>query len=299
MPTFTTLEPIALTVRFASGSLIIDGSQRDTTTVDVRPGNPSSSADVEHAAATVVEQRGDQIVVIAPDSGGWFARTPKLDIQVFVPRGSMATIDAKSASLELTGDLGGTVVTSASGDVRAAHVVELSARTASGDVWCHRVDGNAKVTTASGDIWIEAIGGRAELGSASGDVTASRVGGDVEVRTASGDVSLGTVDGSMSARTASGDVGVASVWRGNIAVESASGDVSIGIAEGTTAWLDVQSLTGDVSSTLDAADAPDGDTGTVSVRAHTRTGDVVIRRAPPRSQPEADHTTTDSWEGTS
>lgn len=299
MPTFTTPQPVALTVQFAAGSLLVDGSERNVTTIEVRPENPSSSADVEHAAATVVEQRGDEIVVIAPKSHGLFGRTPKLDIQIAAPRGTAASVNAQSASIEVTGELGRTAVNSASGDLRAANVAELSARMASGCVSCGRVDGDAEVTTASGDIRVETIGGRAVLATASGDVIVARVGSDVELRTASGDVSFGAIGGSMSARTASGDVAVATVWHGTVGFDSASGDISIGIAEGTTAWLDVQSLTGDVSSTLDAAEAPSDDAGTVTVRAHSLSGDIVIRRAPPRPEPDADRTTIDTQGGTS
>jgi hypothetical protein len=42
----------------------------------------------------------------------------------------------------------------------------------------------------------------------------------------------------------------------------------------------VQSLSGSVSSDLDAADAPGDDAATVSIHAHTLSGDVHVRRAP-------------------
>ena len=56
MSTFTTPGPAALTVRFAAGRLVVntagDGESAATTTVEVRPANPDSTTDVEHAAAT-------------------------------------------------------------------------------------------------------------------------------------------------------------------------------------------------------------------------------------------------------
>ena len=77
-----------------------------TTVVDVRPANPDSAADVEHAAATYVEQRGDTIEVIAPTSKGWFGRNPRLDIRAVVPPRSRVDVDVKSADVQLAGELG-------------------------------------------------------------------------------------------------------------------------------------------------------------------------------------------------
>src|SRR5262245_56847475 len=282
MSTFTTPGPAALTVRFAAGRLVVNASGDDdsvTTSVEVRPANPDSTTDVDHAAATMVEQRGDTIEVIAPPAKGWFGRSPRLDIRAVVPAHSRVDADVKSADVELLGNFGRVAVSTASGDVSIGHVAELSARTASGDLACRSVGGDANVTTASGDARLDDVAGSAQLSSASGDVAIGRVQGDARVRTASGDVGLGRTGGSISARTASGDVRVGSVRTGTVQIDSASGDVEIGVAAGTAAWLDVQSLSGSVSSALDASDAPGDETDTVSIHAHTLSGDVHIRRA--------------------
>jgi hypothetical protein len=283
MHTFTTPGPAALTVRFAAGRLTVrtdDNADQGTATVDVRPANPDSSADVDHAAATVVEQRGDTIEVIAPAVKGWFGRNPRLDVTAVVPAGTRVDADVKSADVELHGQLARVAVSSASGDLAIEHAAELSVRTASGDVACRTVGADASVTTASGDVRLDAVGGFAELSSASGDVDVTRIDGDARVRTASGDVVLREVGGSVSTRTASGDVRVGSVRRGVVEIDSASGDIEVGIAAGTAAWLDAQTLSGSVSSSLDAADAPGDAADTVSVHAHSLSGDVHIRRAP-------------------
>jgi DUF4097 and DUF4098 domain-containing protein YvlB len=283
MTTFTTPGPAALTVRFAAGRLVVktagDGESADTTTVEVRPANPDSTTDVEHAAATTVEQHGDTIEVIAPTAKGWFGRSPRLDIRAVVPSHSRVDADVKSADVELLGDYGRVAISTASGDVSIEHASELSARTASGDLACRSVAGDANVTTASGDARLDAVSGSAQLSTASGDVAVGRVEGDARVRTASGDVGLGHSGGSVSARTASGDVRVGSVRTGTVQIDSASGDVEIGVATGTAAWLDVQSLSGSVSSALDSTDAPGDETDTVSIHAHTLSGDVHLRRA--------------------
>lgn len=66
---------------------------------------------------------------------------------------------------------------------------------------------------------------------------------------------------------------------GTVEIDSASGDILIGVAGGTAAWLDVHSLSGDITSELEGADAPDEDAPTVTIRGRTLSGDVAIRRA--------------------
>ena len=99
------------------------------------------------------------------------------------------------------------------------------------------------------------------------------------MRSASGDVAVREADGSVNVRTASGDVRIESVRRGTVEIDSASGDVDVAVAVGTAAWLDVQALSGSVSSSLDPTDAPGDDAETVSIHAHTLSGDIRIRRA--------------------
>jgi putative adhesin len=283
MRAFTTLGPPALTVRFATGRLAVRTAEGDedatTVTVDVRPANPDSTADVEHAAATVVEQRGDTIVVTAPSSRGWFGRQPRLDILAVVPAKTGLDVDVKSADVKLSGELGRVAVDAASGDIVIDHAAELAVRTASGDVTCNSVAGDGSVSSASGDAHVRSIAGSGELSTASGDVRVDRVDGDIRVRSASGDIGLGRVGGSATARTASGDVRIASVRRGDVDVDSKSGDVEIGVPFGTAAWLDVSSVSGSVSSALDASDAPGDEVERVTIRARSISGDVRLRRA--------------------
>jgi len=279
MKTFTTPSPVALTVKFADGSLQILAEDRDTTTVDVAPANASNAGDVDHAAGTTVEQRGNEILVIAPDTKRWFGRTPKLDVRIAMPVDSSATLFVESADIRLTGRLGDTDINTASGDIQFEHVGSITASTASGDIRGSAVAADAKFKSASGDVRVDHVGGTADAMTASGDLLLPAVGGGAHVRTASGDAGLGIVGGSVEAKTASGDIRIESVQHGTVEIDSASGDVWIGIAQGTAAWLEVQSLSGDVTSELDGTDAPDDDAPAVTVRARSLSGDVAIRRA--------------------
>ena len=136
------------------------------------------------------------------------------------------------------------------------------------------------INTASGDLRVDSIGGSAELATASGDVDVNHVAGDARIRSASGDVEVRAADGSVSVRTASGDIRIGVVRRGVVEIDSASGDVAVGVATGTAAWLDVQALSGGVSSSLEPSDSPGDDAETVSIHAHTLSGDIRVHRAP-------------------
>lgn len=279
MPTYTTPEPVALLVRFDSGQLTIIASDRTDTIVDVQPSKPSSDIDVEHAENTVVEQHGNQIRVIAPDVKKRFLRSPSIDVVVELPTRSDVTGMVAAADARVIGEIGSVSITTASGDVAVERSASCSISVASGDVACDQTSGDLAIKSASGEVRFTSVGGNATLTSASGNIFGLKIDGDVELRTASGDISIDWVGGSATARTASGDLRLAGVRRGTVEADSASGDLTIGVAEGSAAWLDVNSLTGDVSSSLEDSGPPLEGTDVVSIHARTLSGDIVIRRA--------------------
>ena len=124
---YTTPGPAALTVRFASGDLRIEATDRPDVEIDVEP-HGSSSADRELADATVVEQVGNEIRIIAPDSKGWLRRSASLRVRASVPTGTATRIAVESADVVLTGTLGALDITTASGDVAAERAVVVRAR---------------------------------------------------------------------------------------------------------------------------------------------------------------------------
>lgn len=278
MPSFSTPEPVQLTVRNQSGEVVLEASPREDTTVDVQPQNPGRDLDVDFAERTRVEHADDRILVEVPKPG-MLGRAGAVLIRVALPEGSDAKVHVASAEIHATGRLGDVELNSASGEITLEEVGALRANTANGDVQCRAAGGDVKVNTASGDISVLEIAGRAEVSTASGDVEIREVGGDLKLNTASGDASVGTAHGSVTVKTASGDVRVKSVEQGRFSADGASGDVMVGVAEGTAAWLDVNSLSGDVASRLEQADRPGPDEKTVEIRVRTLSGDVMVTRA--------------------
>jgi DUF4097 and DUF4098 domain-containing protein YvlB len=177
------------------------------------------------------------------------------------------------------GELGTCKVKTSMGTIRLDATGELRASTSFGDVTVDRVTGDAEVTTSSGDIRLGEVHGSAVVKNSNGTTEVDRVSGDVRAKSSNGNVRIGRVGGGVNARTANGDVRVAEVGRGEVVVETATGELEVGIAEGVAAWLDVSTKFGSVRSSLSSTDRPDPTDGTVSVRARSSFGDIVLRRA--------------------
>jgi hypothetical protein len=278
MPTFPTPEPITLRLKLNSGEAHLSAGPRTETEVEVLPTNPSHTPDVETAEHTAVHHRDGVVVIEAPDDRR-FGRTGSVRVRVSLPEGSAIRGSVASADVHVDGQVGAVEMHSASGDLHIDHAGDVTVQTASGDVFCRQVDGEAKVQTASGDLQIATVSGRAQVSTASGDARLDEVIGDLRLQGASGDLQVGTVGGSVEAKTASGDVRIGSVRQGEVSVDAASGDIQVGVAEGTTAWLELSSLSGDVTSALDEADEPGDSQLTVSVPARTLSGNISIVRA--------------------
>ncbi|MFF5209019.1 DUF4097 domain-containing protein [Streptosporangium sp. NPDC000396] len=279
MPVFQTSGPVTLDVKLPAGDLNITATSREDTAVEVRPANPSRSADVKCADKTRVEYVDGTIYVEAPEPQLSLGRPPKLEILVGLPEGSRIDFAAASADTRMTGRLGDVTVTTASGDVRIDRCTGLAVRTESGDVTCDVTEGSARVRTSSGRISLREMYGEAEVTTASGKIDLGTVGGDATVKSASGDVRIRTAGGSVQVKSASADVTVESVARGNLSITSSSGDVKVGVARGTSAWLDVSSVSGDVDSSLERTDQPADGEDKVELHVRTMSGDISITRA--------------------
>jgi DUF4097 and DUF4098 domain-containing protein YvlB len=279
MPVFQTPGPVALQVRFPAGSLQIVATPREDTVVEVRPANPSRSADVEGAEQTRVEHLDGTIVVTTPERRLSLGRGPNLEILIGLPEESRVDFTTASADVRVTGRLGEVTAKSASGDIRIDYCTGLSAKTASGDVICDVTEGDAWVKTASGDVSLRDVHGEATVTTASGRSDLGTVGGAATIRTASGRSRIRAAGDSVQAKSASADVTVESVVRGSVMINTASGDVEIGVASGTSAWLDISSTSGGVVSSLDQADQPSDSGEQVEIHSRTQSGDISIVRA--------------------
>jgi hypothetical protein len=280
MPAFPTPGPVTLFVRFPAGDLDITATPREDTVVEVRPANPSTSADVRLAEEFRVEYVDGTVFVEAPKRLLSTGHTSTMRIIVGLPEGSQVDFGTAAADTRMTGSLGEVVARTASGNVRVDRCATFDAHTATGDVICDVIEGDAHVKTASGDIGLREIHGETSITTASGSIDLGAAHGATVVKAASGNVRIRRAGESVQVKGATTDVTVESVVRGNVSINTASGDARVGVAVGTSAWLDVFSLSGNIASSLEQTDHPD-DGEKAEIHIKTLSGDISITRTPP------------------
>ncbi|WIY02371.1 DUF4097 family beta strand repeat-containing protein [Amycolatopsis mongoliensis] len=280
MPVFPTPEPITATIDVSVADVRIVAGERADTTVEVTPADPGDNEDVKAAARTRVEFAHGELLVKGPKyvTKLW-GKAGALHVTVELPAGSRVNATSAMGDFRVSGRVGDSRFKTSVGDIHLDESTRLEAHTATGDVTVERASGHAEIGTGSGELRIREIDGTAVLKNSNGETRVHEVTGDVRVNTANGDILVDLAHAGVHAKTASGDIRVGEVVRDRVVLETAVGEIEVGIREGSAAWLELNSLTGSVRNTLSATDGPGGSTETVEVKAHTYTGDIVIRRA--------------------
>jgi DUF4097 and DUF4098 domain-containing protein YvlB len=83
----------------------------------------------------------------------------------------------------------------------------------------------------------------------------------------------------VATRTRMGDIRISEVRCGDVVVETVFGQIEVGIRDGIPAWLDLDTVFGEVDSRLDAVEAPASDEQAVKVRVRATHGDVKVYRS--------------------
>jgi hypothetical protein len=269
--TFDTPGPTSLYVEIGAGDVAIRADQESGTTVEVTG---------DDADQVTVEQRGDRIVVIAPQQrAGFFSRSGKLDVRITCPHDSELATQLGSADLVVTGVIGKAVLKAGSGDtdVEAAKG-DVRVETGSGDIQLGLVAGDLRVKTGSGDLSVREVGGGASVSTGSGDVEIDQARGDVQVKTGSGDLHVRRPAADVVLSTASGDLTVDLMGAGQLAAKNVSGDIRVGVTSGLPVWTDISTLTGSVSSTLAGAGQPGEGDPYLELHAKTVSGDIYLEQ---------------------
>lgn len=276
---FDTPTPIDLKVEVSSGEIHLNASDTAHTQVELEAIKEDKQA-LDLIAHARVEQHGNKISVIMPKNKGSFIGSKgQVRITISLPHDSALRIDTGSADLLGHGRFADTHINSGSGDVELEQISSGDIKAGSGDVDLDVVLGAVKVKTGSGDVTLGPVGGSADVMAGSGDVRLDTIGEELKVKTGSGDVTITSGGSRVDAMAGSGDVVVRRVERGEVVAKTGSGDVTIGVSEGTAAYLDIQTVTGDLTSSLDSTSEPlDGD-ATVSIKVISGSGDVVLQRA--------------------
>lgn len=277
--TFPAPGPLAVSVQLAAGQVAVTASDVTEAAVTLSPADAGDQSALEVIAKSRVELRGDALRIEVPRGRfGGFRRTPAILVEVTVPTGSSLATETGSADVLVTGAIGALDAQSGSGDLSVTSCGEARVRSGSGDVQLGKV-GSASAKSGSGDITVGHATDDLDLQAASGDIRIGKVAGDARLSTSSGDAEIGVTAGRVAVKTASGDVAVKSATAGELVASTASGDVAVGVPEGTAARLECSSISGRVTSQLEASDAPGDDERRVVVAARTASGSITVHRA--------------------
>ncbi len=257
---FAGAQPIDANISIASGSVSITAEQTDVTSVIISRGRSVDRSDDDVAEDVTVDFADRHLVVSELPRRGLTWRFKDLHVRIVMPTGSRVAVQAASADVTCAGTYGAVDIRSASGRIDVA-----------------TVHGPAEISTMSGGVQLlEAA--ESSVQTASGRILVRHAVGDVAAKTASGNITIGQADASVTAGTASGAILVGGLARGRAELNSVSGDIRVKVLPDTGVFLDLASVTGRVSSDLQAAEKDDG--AYLQLQCRTVSGSVHVARAP-------------------
>jgi Putative adhesin len=244
--------------------LAIDHLGSGSVTIEPNPGADQVECSIDADDEQVLEQ-----VQVRSPNGGLrlsFPREPHRDaaihVRLSVPDGLDYAIKVGPADVTARAVIGRSKITSGSGDIRVGQATDLDCATGSGTIVVQSATGRGvRLASGSGDVTLDQAHCAVSAKSGSGRVTVRSVDLDqVQVSSGSGDILVEKTSGSVDLRTA-------------------SGSVTVGVADGLPAWLDLESVTGEIRIGLGSTQQPPPGQPYVSVRARTASGDITIERA--------------------
>lgn len=285
---FNTPSPIAVTLDLYVADVHIVASDRTDTIVEVRPSDPGKPADVKSAENTRVEYddatRTLSVITRKPRNRfvNFSKRPESIDVVIQLPTDSDVRGEADLGDYRTEGVLGAVALKTGLGAVWIGETSTLNIRTGLGEITVDGASGSAEVHSGSGEIRIGAVDGTADVSTGNGTIRIGLVTGPANVKVSNGSVAVDRALSDITAANSNGEVRIGEVVRGKVNATSKNGRIDVGVREGSAAWLELNTTLGRVYNELASSDAPDAGepVDKVEVRASTKLGDVVVRRAP-------------------
>ncbi len=230
-------------IELESGRVDVIAATDDTAHAYLE-GDLSDPDVVDYLERTVFDVRNDELVVQTPRG----RRAPAIRLRIEIPAPIELRAETGAADLRVDTTVLGSRLTTGSGDIDVARVEgRLDATTGGGDISVESVRDGASLRTGSGDITVGTHEQGADCSTGSGDVRLGDSVGPVRVKVGSGDIVIERVRNHSVATSGSGDVRVEAAEGPSVVAESARGDVHIGVPAGTPTYLDLKTVTGDIT----------------------------------------------------
>ncbi|GAA6525327.1 DUF4097 family beta strand repeat-containing protein [Intrasporangium sp. DVR] len=275
---FETTGPINLKVEQLVGDVTLTATDDPTTTVRLKPHGRTGE---ELARRFTVEARGNDVVVLAPKKESFIGLPFNASVDVEIDLPASSTVDVRTASGDIQGSglLADVHAATGAGDIALHELAAADLKSGSGDIAVQVARNGIRAKTGSGDVVVGQSGGRVDLVSGSGDVHVRRADAEVKAKTGSGDVVVKASVADLDLMTGTGDVVLGGIHGGAVKVRTGTGDVSMGVAAGVAAYLDLNTVTGDVDVDLDETDGPGDAEAQTSLAVQSGSGDIHVKRA--------------------
>jgi Putative adhesin len=178
MQTFTTPAPITAILGIPAGRIQFTAANRDSTTVEIRPADPSKGRDVKLAGQTTAGYSDGILRITAPAGNRILGSSGAVEVTVQLPAGSRVEAKAASAQFTTTGQLGDLTFDSSQATVTVDEAATARLTTVDGDITVGRLGGDAEIRTVKGDVQIsEATHGTVVLRTETGAITVGAAAG--------------------------------------------------------------------------------------------------------------------------
>jgi DUF4097 and DUF4098 domain-containing protein YvlB len=280
-------EPVELVVENRAGTVSVRGEETKRARIEVVAHLWAETDDEADDQAELVsrgiKQEGKRILVRAPallqpHPFLFFARSPRIDYAITLPRRCEANVTSRSGRVEVESIAGPLEVNARSGRVGAREIggdTRLISR--SGSVQAEAIGGSLLAESRSGSVRVSQCRGDARVQARSGSVQAEEIGGKLEVQTRSGSTGIVDVGGELRVSAMSGSVRYEGAVRGSFDIDVMSGSAKLALDADSVFFLDAESTNGSVRSDLpvrNTSSGPPKDAPTVRIRA--RSGSIVL-----------------------
>jgi hypothetical protein len=277
--TFATPAPVRLDIQIPKGRIEVAAEETAETRIELVAINGDPSAR-EWIAEAEVTQQGDTIIVRGRrNSVGWLGLGGSIAARVTAPLGSAAALTNGAGRISTTGRLADVKARSGAGAICIAEAADVNARSGAGDIEIASASGSVDAKAGSGRVSLGTVGRNARVETGAGRTKIESVVGEARIATGSGDIEVERSGDLVDAFTPAGRVRVGRADHGQVRAKTIAGEVAVGVAGGPATLLDISTMSGRVTSELDAGGPPaDGETR-LELHLNTLSGNVHVSRA--------------------
>jgi len=222
-----------ISVENLAGSLTFGGWDSAMLEVTGTLGDGVKELDID------VDEDGEIYIEVEFDEDFHGKQTQSTDLTIRLPSGSPLSVETVSASISVSGMIGGLDIESVSG------AIQVNGAPASLDI--ENVSGSIDVETAPNGSDVESVSGRIEIGSVMGDIDAENVSGNIVINGGIlGDTSMETVSGNITCRAVPGPTG-------DVDMETMSGTITLLVDSEAPASYDLTTFSGSITNEIGPA----------------------------------------------